>query len=217
MCIDIGFGKIILEEIIFKKTETVLGIISIYYDVIYPTLVSYPIKAIYVEGPYENKDVRLKEGDVILDCVANLGIFSFFASKKISNSGKVYAFEPIPDICSILKESISHSRANNIITVQSAVGNSKKEISFNFSDLSLGGSSANSIGKPTIVSQNTIDNFVKDNNVKKVDFIKMDIEGAERYALEGAKETIKNFKPRLAVCTYHLPDDPRVIKGIILN
>ncbi|WP_373035497.1 FkbM family methyltransferase [Sulfurimonas sp.] len=50
---------------------------------------------------------------------------------------------------------------------------------------------------------NTIDNIVKD----KVDFIKLDIEGAEQDAIDGAKETIKKYKPVLAVCIYHKAED----------
>jgi len=50
---------------------------------------------------------------------------------------------------------------------------------------------------------NTIDNIVKE----KVDFIKLDIEGAEQDAIDGAKETIKKHRPILAVCIYHKAED----------
>ena len=45
----------------------------------------------------------------------------------------------------------------------------------------------------------------------------MDIEGSERFALQGATDTVKRFKPRMAICTYHLPDDPDVIPRIVLQ
>ena len=65
------------------------------------------------------------------------------------------------------------------------------------------------------VETTTIDDFVKENGLKRVDFIKADIEGFERNMLKGAQETLKNFAPKLALCTYHLPDDPEVLAGLI--
>jgi len=59
-------------------------------------------------------------------------------------------------------------------------------------------------GQSTTIS---IDDFVKSNNIRRVDFIKMDIEGAEPLALYGAIETIKRFKPKLAIAIYHSMDD----------
>ncbi len=53
------------------------------------------------------------------------------------------------------------------------------------------------------VHLNTIDNIIKD----KIDFIKLDIEGAEQDAIEGAKETIKKYTPILAICIYHKAED----------
>jgi hypothetical protein len=63
----------------------------------------------------------------------------------------------------------------------------------------------------------TLDKFVHEQNLKKIDFIKSDIEGAERDMLLGASGVLKEFAPKLALCTYHLPDDPEVMENLILE
>jgi FkbM family methyltransferase len=63
----------------------------------------------------------------------------------------------------------------------------------------------------------TLDQYVKDNKIEKVDFIKSDIEGAERQLLKGATDVLRTFAPKLSICTYHLPDDPDVLSEIIRN
>lgn len=65
------------------------------------------------------------------------------------------------------------------------------------------------------VETTTIDTFVQENNITKIDFIKVDIEGAERLMLKGAKKTLQTLKPKLAICTYHFKDDPMVLEAII--
>jgi FkbM family methyltransferase len=62
-----------------------------------------------------------------------------------------------------------------------------------------------------------IDSIVKALGWERVDFIKMDIEGAEVDALLGAEETISRFKPKLAICTYHRPTDPIEIREVLLK
>jgi hypothetical protein len=60
-----------------------------------------------------------------------------------------------------------------------------------------------------------LDDFVKENKIPQIDFIKADIEGMERDLLAGAKATIAKFKPKLSLCIYHRPDDKQVLTKII--
>jgi hypothetical protein len=62
----------------------------------------------------------------------------------------------------------------------------------------------------------TLDEWVYKENIK-VNFIKADIEGYERKMLQGAVNIIKTQQPVLSLCTYHMPDDPEVMKDIILS
>jgi methyltransferase FkbM-like protein len=61
----------------------------------------------------------------------------------------------------------------------------------------------------------TIDELVAELNLTRVDFIKMDIEGAEKNALRGARQTLGRFRPRLAISAEHLPDDDTAIPALV--
>ncbi len=171
----------------------------------------------YDEGPYEFDRVILEKGDVVLDCGANIGMFSAYAARK---GCRVYAFEPVPRIAAYLKKT---AELNPGITVQEAALTDRSGgVDIHMDLKNAGESSINNISagntyEKITVPGTTIDEFIDLNNIQKVDFIKADIEGAERYMLAGAKNVLRKFAPKLAICKYHLPDDPRVIKEIILD
>lgn len=169
------------------------------------------------EGTYSYKsdkiEVTVKKDDVVIDAGAWIGDFSAYASVK---GAKVYAFEPCKATVDYLK--ITQQLNGNIHIIEKGLGN-KQEISYiETNNLNSG---ANRITDNSINSEKieitTIDNFVAEQKLEKVDFLKADIEGFERYMLEGAKETLRKFAPKLAICTYHLPDDPQVLAKIILD
>jgi hypothetical protein len=74
-------------------------------------------------------------------------------------------------------------------------------------------------GDSLTVKSISIDEFIRQKNLPKIDFIKLDIEGAEYECLQGAKEVIKKFKPRIAVCIYHKDEDfiniPSYLKELV--
>lgn len=175
---------------------------------------------IFFEGSYLTKNCSLNIGDYVFDFGANLGFFSLFASKKVGDNGRVYSFEPISEAMAVLKNNVAQNNASNIVLVPNAVGDKIKEIDF---DADTGGSYGKS--SSIMISENdsniikvkqiTLDSFIESNNIERVDFLKADIEGSERYMLKGAEQTIKRFKPKIAIKTYHLPDDPEVIESIL--
>ncbi len=63
----------------------------------------------------------------------------------------------------------------------------------------------------SVVSAVTVDATCARLGLDRVDFIKADIEGAERYAVRGARQTLTRFAPKVALCIYYLPDDPEAI------
>lgn len=167
----------------------------------------------YVEGPYEYGKVAIEEDDTVFDCGANIGIFTALGSLK-AKKGKIFAFEPVPEILKLLEKTCESY--NNVITCKLALSNDTGFITMNYDSNHMMGSSIVNNGKGNLqVEIDTIDNFVKEKKLDRVDFIKADIEGAERYLLEGAKETLKNYAPKIAICTYHLEDDKEVLEKII--
>lgn len=169
------------------------------------------------EGPYEIEEVALEPGDIVFDCGANIGLFTGIAAQK---QCLVYAFEPMPDAINYLKE-VEDMFPNNVKICPYALADTKKEAVFHVQNNDLLGASLlenhNSIDKEYKVTVDTIDNFVKMNQIEKVDFIKADIEGSERDMLLGAQETIRKHAPKISICTYHFIDDKEVLENIIKN
>jgi FkbM family methyltransferase len=115
----------------------------------------------------------------------------------------VYGFEPNPYVFERLKINVSINELTNVKIYEIALGESDTNIQFNIYPKGFcnpGMSSkymATSITKKIDVVQKTLDTFVAENNITKLDFIKMDIQGAEIDLLNGAKGTISKFKPTI--------------------
>lgn len=168
------------------------------------------------EGNYEYSQVQLEKEDVVIDCGANLGVFSAVAAWK---GTKVYAFEPIEEAFTYL-QSQAEIYEGKIFPIKCALTDytGTGEISVGAGEHMTESSFRNQVSSNLrTINCTTIDNFVKENYLEKVDFIKADIEGCERQMLLGAVNTLKNSAPKLAICTYHRPDDREVLTKIILD
>jgi FkbM family methyltransferase len=153
-----------------------------------------------------------KKGDTVLDFGAHIGLFAAMASKAVGSSGIVYAFEPSPSTNQLLQKTVKINNASGIIkTFQKAVGGSVGKTTFFVSDGQA--DNANSLvnykeDRPfhgIEIEVTTIDEFVKEQQLTKVDFIKIDVEGAEYDALKGAAETFKKFKPKSILAIHPEP------------
>lgn len=210
--------------ILDKKNEKIL-FQSVYFDTFYSYVFlndRYDEETVNIcdsilpEGLYglqnDKVNVTVEPNDIVIDAGAWIGDFSAYASVR---GATVYAFEPTENTFNYLLKTAELNK--NIIPVN-------KGLSDKNAHLELFINTANSAGNTILSYRGTIkhkksqgieitklDDFVKENNLAHVDFIKSDIEGAERDMLAGARETLKNFAPKLALCTYHLLDDPIVL------
>ncbi|HJK21380.1 MAG TPA: FkbM family methyltransferase [Methanocorpusculum sp.] len=173
---------------------------------------------IVFEGPYEFGPVKIETGDVVIDAGANLGLFSLLAMKQ--GAKLVYAFDPQIGIADVLHDNIrENGYDDNIIHVVAGLSDKNCTLSFTQVDEHMGASHISTDKEEGSYSIDcvSLDDWVVKNNIPRVDFIKADIEGAERDLLLGARETIHKFHPKMALCTYHLPDDPQVLEKRILE
>jgi len=175
----------------------------------------------YVESPYSYKDgafdVTIKKGDVVIDAGAWIGDFSAYAVYK---GAVTYAFEPTEDNYNLLCKTNDLNKGK-IYPIKKGLGSKECELSITINKEHTASNSFVMKGKTTAVEERikvtTLDKFVEENNLKQIDFIKADIEGAEREMLRGAVNTLKTFAPKLTICTYHLPDDREVLEKLILE
>ena len=161
---------------------------------------------IFEQYPYKNKNgetiVGVEDGDVVMDLGACYGDTALYFAEK---QGHVYFFEFTPSNITVFNANVALDPRlmNQIQLVPHPVSNkSGQKIYFN--DLVPGSRTAFAPFKAQTEETTTIsiDDFVKNNKISKVFFTKMDIEGAELLALEGAVETIKKFKPKWAIAIY---------------
>jgi FkbM family methyltransferase len=182
------------------------------------------IEEIFEIKIYENREVKIEPGDVVLDCGAHIGVFSIFAAQKAKI---VYAFEPSKDEVLSLEENKKLNNCHNIEIIPRAVLDITKKaklvLSGVYSHFVIDNDnnliSKDNKDKAVIdIETISIDDFVKEKKLTEIDFIKMDIEGSEEKAVYGAKETLKKFQPKLAICLYHKVDDfykiPLLIKEL---
>ena len=150
----------------------------------------------------------LKKGDVIIDVGANSGLYSILYSKLVGTGGKVYAFEPDPDTFSILKENLSLNNCNNVVSYNLALSNKPSRIemvSFSHQDLKLQSNDSfkyirevepdNLSADKSPINAFRLDDLEEFKSLPKIDYVKIDVEGAELLVLQGSVQTILKHKP----------------------
>jgi FkbM family methyltransferase len=145
---------------------------------------------------------RPKEGDIVVDLGAHIGKYTIIASKRVGPNGKVVAIEADPDNFDLLNRNIRLNKLSNVVTLNYAVYSEKKRIKL-YLPTGEGGSSYSKYN--TIMSDraqhedgfleinaDTLDSLLLSNMIRqeKVNWIKIDVEGAEYEVLKGAKDIL---------------------------
>ena len=136
----------------------------------------------------------LKPGDIFLDIGANGGIYTVIAAKQVGPEGRVYAFEPGERELKLLKHNIKINNLTNVTVVECAVSDKSGVAKFAIVRDGALNSLANlkrpeqQIQRWQTVITTSLDDFVVNYSIPKVDFIKIDVEGAEKLVIDGAKK-----------------------------
>jgi len=169
---------------------------------------------------FYDREVRIQPepGDIAIDAGSCRGDVALHFAHAVGENGQVHAFEFVDNNIDFMKKNFQENPAlaDNIFTVPYALSNkSGQKVAF------LDRGSASSIAaeqeSDSIAETITLDDYTEKSALSSVDFIKMDIEGAEADALLGAQNSIKRFKPKLAISIYHKPTDWFVLSEIILS
>ncbi len=163
-----------------------------------------------------NPEQGVQQGDIVLDCGAHIGTFTCQALRR--GAAKVIAIEPAPDtLCCLKRNLASEIAAGQVVVVEKGVWSSIGSLDLRVSNRT---SAEDSFVEPVPgysvrVPVTTIDQIVQELQLPRVDYIKFDVEGAERQALAGGLSTLRRFQPRIMLAMYHRADDRIVLPNII--
>ncbi len=174
------------------------------------------VMATFVLKQYEygkrNPVIKAQAGDYVIDGGGCWGDTALYFAHTVGAAGKVYTFEFLPDNLNILGRNIELNRelSKRIEVVPNAMWNKSGEVidyPANGPGTSLIPNLQPNDRRSLQVSTISIDDFVGERKLPRIDYIKMDIEGSELAALKGAENTIRAFEPRLAISVYHGKDE----------
>jgi FkbM family methyltransferase len=151
---------------------------------------------VYDEFEIELVKKEIKPGDTVLDLGANIGYYTLIFAKLVGKSGKVYAFEPDPNNFALLKKNVKINGYNNVVLINKAVSNKTEKLKLYLCEDNNGDHRIydSHDGRKCIEIESVkLDNYFKDYN-GKVDFIKIDIQGAEAAAAQGMFNLLKKNK-----------------------
>src|SRR5918992_2034739 len=145
---------------------------------------------------------RPKEGDIVIDIGAHIGLYTIIASKRVGANGKVVAIEANPSNFEMLNSNIKLNQLTNIISLNNAVYSKETKIKLYLPGEELGHTTYNTVmsdrarneDKFVEVSANTLDYLLQLNEITDVNWVKIDVEGAEFEVLKGAHNLLLNSK-----------------------
>lgn len=156
---------------------------------------------------------NVKEGNIVLDVGANMGYYTLIFANKVGDYGHVFAFEPEPQNCELLRKNVKINGYKNVTISKKAVSNvtGKGKLFINTYNKANHRIYDSCDGKKFIeIDTIRLDDYFSEFN-QKIDFVKIDIEGSEYYALKGMEALLRRNSPNVVIMTEFWP------KGLLLS
>lgn len=150
-----------------------------------------------------NKYKGYKNDCVVLDIGANFGFLSLvWAHSLCKNNGRIFAFEPSPNLYGTFLKSTTKNKLTSVITVENcAVGSEDKTIELYLSNTTSNTLKLNASAQAISIEMISVDTYLKKNNIERCDLVKIDVDGIELDILNGCIRTIEKLKPIFIVET----------------
>jgi len=151
--------------------------------------------------------IQVAPGDIVIDAGACFGDTALAFAASAGADGRVFAFDIMPGHLEVIRANLASNPllARRIEAVEAALSERSDEMLYIHGDGP--GAYVNDNPSQQAVTVTTIDELAAQHKLPRIDFIKMDIEGAEGAALRGAEQSIKRWRPKLAISLYHRPTD----------
>jgi FkbM family methyltransferase len=136
-----------------------------------------------------------KYGDTVIDIGAGVGEETIIFSSLVGSTGKVFAVEAHPKTYKALQYLVKSNNLANVISSNLALSDKAGTVNIEDSDNSLGNSILQVSNRNTFTIQaETFDDFVERNHIQSIDFLKMNVEGAEQLIVKGMVKSLKRIK-----------------------
>ena len=150
--------------------------------------------------PYVKDIFVTKKSDVIIDVGAHIGTYSIPKATEIGEEGKVIALEPNPMNSKILEKNITLNKLNNIVILEKAAGSKNEFVNLSLSSDPMLSMITNEENKKSVkIECIKLDSLIKKLDLQKVNWLKIDAEGSEIQVLEGSKEILEKYHPKIIV------------------
>lgn len=189
---------------VFKGSEKIIFPI----DSVQLYLYKDSILSKFIYDGFEQEEIdfmlsKLNLGDVFIDIGSNIGLFSILASKKVGEKGKVICFEPAPITYNRLVENIELNDFKNIEARNIGLSDSEGALTFYYSDSGFDAWNSfapdSRLKKSTVIPTSTLDIQLEHVDKKAIKLVKIDVEGWEKFVIQGGKQFFENYAPIVMV------------------